>query len=269
MYTPLWPTGDRKIELRRWILACIFFNRLNIKVQYPVENNRAKNFIWEWKCHQFLSTILLPGPLLPNMQRLDGTRDPFSSGFLVIIIQYEGPVHNPLHYLSQSLRLYKDIEEEDTTRRNVLLATIMDGYRVQSKPLEQKLDAGSCIQLCSPALHSHKSGLTQLKWILVPSKAVLLFTLKFGPLVCLKKLLCNHFAVNLYLLEANWVLQLLHPCLTGLLQALPGSHKLLAFLAYFLSWWVLAYNHCLSFIQDPLDLLFVGIHFCLQFLKIK
>lgn len=140
MYTTLWPTGDRKIELRRWILACIFFNRLNIKVQYPVENNRAKNFIWEWKCHQFLSTILFPGPLLPNMQRLDGTRDPFSSDFLVIIIQYEGPVHNPLHYLSQSLRLYKDIEEEDTNKRNVCSTRNHNGW-VQSPKQTSRAEA--------------------------------------------------------------------------------------------------------------------------------
>lgn len=79
----------------------------------------------------------------------------------------------------------------------------------------------------------------------------------------------SYYGRNLYLLESNWVLQLLHPFFTGSLQALPGSHKLLAFLIYFLCWWVLAFNHCPSFIQNPLDLLFVGIHLCLKFLWMR
>lgn len=101
-------------------------------------------------------------------QRLDGMRDPVFSEFLVISLQYEGSIQDPLHYLSQSLRLYKDIEKGDTTRRNVSSThnhnlSALNGYRVQGKTLEQQFWTGGCIQLRNPALHSHESGLKQLK----------------------------------------------------------------------------------------------------------
>lgn len=154
-------------------LQAIFFNRLIIKVQNPVENNRAKSPSSLWKSVPSSSISFV----VWKRQRLDVTRDPFFSAFLVIILQYEGPT-------SGSTALLKPEVAKKTLRKEPLPEEMCvphtptrHTYTPRQTSRAATLDWG---------LHSAMQPRPPLLWMWLqatevntsPSKAVLLFTLK-------------------------------------------------------------------------------------------
>lgn len=108
-------------------LQANILNRLNIKVQNPVENNRAKSPSSLWKSVISSSISFVAW----KRQRLDGTRDLFFSDFLIIVLQYEGPNSGSTALLKPEAEK-KNIEKVATTRRNVCSTHTHKGY-VQTK----------------------------------------------------------------------------------------------------------------------------------------